>query len=572
MATPLAFESSTLEAPNAAIIYAGSNPQVHGYGSSVTPDAGQDWTRGELIKEILALRGRVAELEGHKRAHEDSLAQMDIAESVANGLSGVFCVLDDEARLVHWNDSFEGASGYSAGEITDTHFVAFFRGPDQATVANGIQEAYHRGQADTDAELVSRDGSRTRYHFMWLRRKIQGQTLILGAATDIDGRAALEEQLRAAQRMEVVGRLAGGVAHDFNNILTVINGYADFTLDVLDPDSTVGRDIREIRQSGERAVRLIRQLLAFARPAPRETALLDISDIVLGLEKMLQRIIGDDIVLTAAPGKGIWSVEADPTQIEQVIVNLVVNARDAMPEGGRLTIAAVNVELSDEHVYTPLGLAPGPYVALSVSDTGDGMTDEIQARIFEPFFTTKRTDQGTGLGLSVVSGIVKQAGGNIHVHSKLGEGTAFTVYLPRSPESMKPRPNSAAKTDPPRGAETVLVVDDEESVRTVVCRMLETVGYTVLQAGLGSDALHLAEQHEDSIDLLLTDVVMPGMNGCELAQQLSQVRPKVKALYMSGYSRERVSRHAPVDPTAPIMQKPLSFRSLASAVREVLDR
>jgi PAS domain S-box-containing protein len=380
-----------------------------------------------------------------------------------------------------------------------------------------------------------------------------------------------EEQLRQAQKMEAVGRLAGGVAHDFNNILSVILTYGELLLGDLKPGDPMRADIEEIRKAASRAAGLTRQLLLFSRQQVVEPKVIDLCEILGSMDRMLQRIVGEDVDLVSVPSKAAGRIKADPSHIEQVILNLVVNARDAMPTGGRLTIETSNVDLDEGQPPSQLPAKPGPHVLLAVTDTGTGMTLETQARIFEPFFTTKEIGKGTGLGLSTVFGIVQQAGGSIWVDSEPGKGTTFKVYLPRV-EAEVDVPRAQVSPATLRGTETILLVEDEEQVRAIVVSVLRRQGYQVLPAQNGGEAILLSERHPQPIDLLLTDVVMPLMSGPELARRLVGARPRMKVLCMSGYTDDSIVRHGVVDGGVAFIQKPITAASLAKKVREVLDR
>ena len=401
-----------------------------------------------------------------------------------------------------------------------------------------------------------------------------------GIARDITERVqadrrqqGLEAQLAQSQKIEAVGRLAGGVAHDFNNVLTVILGLTSELLDTPTgaiPDQA-RKDIEEISLAGQRAAVLTQQLLAFSRKQIVRPAVLNLNTVVARIEKMLWRLIGEDIELRAMLADDLGSVRADAGQIEQVLVNLAVNARDAMPAGGKLTIETANVELDQEYARGHTSVAPGRYAMVAVSDTGSGMSPEVQARLFEPFFTTKEVGKGTGLGLATVYGIVKQSGGNIWVYSEPDKGATFKIYLPLVDEPVSAaEPNrGAAKVQ--TGSETVLLVEDEEAVRALAGRTLRRDGYTVLEAGDSEEALRVAAGHAGPIHLLLTDVVMPGMSGRLLAQRLAESTPDMKVIYMSGYTDDAIVHHGVLEPGLTLLQKPFTPKALARIVREVLD-
>lgn len=384
-------------------------------------------------------------------------------------------------------------------------------------------------------------------------------------------RAKLQAQLARAQRMDAIGQLAGGVAHDFNNLVSVIMTYAGLALEELREHDPLRADIEEMYQAGARAAQLTKQLLAFSRQQVLEPKVLDLNRKVLGLEGMLRRLIGEDFELVLELGSDLGRVRADRGQVEQVIVNLVLNARDAMPSGGRITIATANVELDRERATKDAEVVPGPFVRLSVTDRGQGIDPAILPYLFEPFFTTKPAGKGTGLGLSTVYGIVRQSGGHVWVDSALGSGACFEICLPRISDgeladvSGRPPPGSAT------GSETILIVEDEGALRAVVCRVLRRAGYRVLEANGGQEALSASERHEGKIDLLLTDVVMPEMSGRELAEQLTKRRPGLEVLYMSGYTDDAMVRHGVAEHREALLAKPFDPGKLNQRVREVLD-
>jgi nitrogen-specific signal transduction histidine kinase/ActR/RegA family two-component response regulator len=384
-------------------------------------------------------------------------------------------------------------------------------------------------------------------------------------------RKKLQAQLNQAQKMEAIGTLAGGVAHDFNNILTTIIGNTDLAL--MDLGKDPHRYIVEIRKAGHRAAALTRQLLAFSRKELIRPEILDLSQLSMNLEKMLRRLIGEDIELISDYAPDPWQVEADPGQMEQVIMNLSVNARDAMPKGGKLTIEIANVEL-DEGYFRDHGVEDetGPYVMLAVTDSGIGMDKETRARIFEPFFTTKEMSHGTGLGLSTVYGIVKQNKGHLWVYSEEGKGTTLKVYLPKADKGVEGVEEEQSPARSFRGSETILVAEDDEMLRDMAREMLEGYGYRIITAENGREAMKIADSHDGPIHLLLTDVVMPGMDGRELADQLQKKLPEIKVLYMSGYTANAIAHHGVLEENVEFIQKPFTQEGLAGKVREVMDQ
>jgi len=397
-----------------------------------------------------------------------------------------------------------------------------------------------------------------------------GEGLFVAVFDNVTERRKLEDQFRQSQKMEAVGRLAGGVAHDFNNLLTVINGYSELLLRQLGEDSPLRKEVDEIRKAGDRASMLTRQLLIFSRRQVLQPKVLDLNATVSGMATMLRRLIGEDIDLRIVPEEGLGRVKADPGQVEQIILNLVVNARDAMPGGGRLSIGTSNTLLdgtfSSMHPYT----VTGPHVLLAVSDTGVGMSEDTQSHLFEPFFTTKERGKGTGLGLCTVYGIVKQSQGYIHVYSELGKGTSVKIYLPRAggeDETVPPVPVPA-----PHGTETVLVAEDDAQIRDFVTRVLSAKGYRVLPASDGFDALRLCGEYADPVDLLVTDVVMPRMGGRELASRVETAKPGIRVLFVSGYTEDAISHHGILEAGLEFLQKPFTTDDLLRKVRKVLDR
>jgi two-component system, cell cycle sensor histidine kinase and response regulator CckA len=483
-------------------------------------------------------------------------------------------MLDPEGNVLTWNSGAEHIIGYNAQEaIGKTH--ALYYPPED--IAEGkpqreLEQAAAKGSLDEEGWRVRKNGDR-----FWsngvLTALYDDQGSIRGFAKvtrDLSERRLLEAQFHQSQKMEAFGQLAGGVAHDFNNLLTVILGFSQLVISQLAQDDSKRSHLEQIQRAGEQAASLTRQLLAFSRKQILEPRVLDLNSVVNDTEKMLRRLIGEDVQLAAVLSPTLNPVKVDPGQIEQVIMNLTVNARDAMPQGGKLTIETQNIDLHDGYVKTHFEAKPGPYVLLAISDTGAGMTREVKARIFEPFFTTKGVGKGTGLGLGVVQGIVKQSGGNIEVYSEVGIGTTFKIYLPAVQEQLTPLPGPGLSS-PAVGTETILLVEDEDAVRELTVLVLQGSGYSVLKASSGKEALQLIEDRTDGIDLLLTDVVMPEMSGNQLAQAMRSIYPGLKVLFLSGYMDDAVFRHGILQDKVAFLQKPFTPASLAKRVRAVLD-
>jgi two-component system cell cycle sensor histidine kinase/response regulator CckA len=403
-------------------------------------------------------------------------------------------------------------------------------------------------------------------------RAVKGETgdVVEVIAEDVTERRVLEDQFRQAQKMEAVGRLAGGVAHDFNNLLMVISGYTEVLMEHTAQDHALHPKIAAIQQASDRATTLTRQLLAFSRKQLLELKVVDVNAIVKDIERLLRPLIGENIELVTRLAGDLGRTRADAGQIEQVIMNLVVNSKDAMPNGGKITILTANETLDDDLQRECSYIQPGPYVMLSIEDNGHGMDKETQSRIFEPFFTTKEKGKGTGLGLSTVYGIIKQSGGYVLAQSEVGRGTTFRIYLPRVEESAENASVTRASQPATGGSETVLLVEDEESVRQLVRETLEAKGYKVLEADHGAAALQIASDYHGPIDMLITDVVMPGMSGRELSEQLSASDPDMKILYLSGYHEDAVVHQGVLEPGTSFLQKPFTLQALARKVREVL--
>jgi len=501
------------------------------------------------------------------------LSEANFRSLVTNAPYGI-CSCDATGKILDANPAFLELLGLtSANDVIGQHIYSLYADSEQwfdladllrsSAPFRGLTAEWKRKTGTTVVRVSGRSVSNGRE---------EGIVFEI-FAEDVTERRALEQQLRQSQKMEAVGRLAGGIAHDFNNLLMVISGYSEFLLERLGGEPHLRGPAQEIASASERASSLTRQLLAFSRKQMLAPRIVNLNDIATENLKMLTRMIGEDIDLVMTPGENLWSVRADAGQIEQVIMNLAVNARDAMPSGGKLTIETSNVTLDEEYARIHAPLRPGDYVMVSISDTGAGMDPDTQQHIFEPFFTTKGP-KGTGLGLSTVYGIVKQSGGYIWVFSELGRGTTFKIYLPRVASTGETAAQVITKVEFQKvepGTETILVVEDEANLRYLARQYLEKQGYRVIEAADGAVAMQIAVAHEGVIHLLLTDVIMPGMNGRELAQRISEIRPNVKVLYMSGYTENVIGQDGMLDAGVRLLQKPFNLRDLKSKVREVLD-
>ena len=469
------------------------------------------------------------------------------------------------------NDAAIDHYGYSANEFLSMTIMDI-RPSDQVPL---VQEAVRALSRDSTTNVSvkhrKKDGRLIDVEVTSQALTFRGASARLVLATDMTERCRLEEQLRQSQKMKAIGSLAGGIAHDFNNLLTAIIGYSQMLSRRFEHDDDARSDIEEIEKAGHRAASLTNQLLAFSRKQVLEPKIVCLNFVLDEIEKFFRRLLGEDIDLVTILRPELGVVKADPGQLQQVILNLVVNARDAMPTGGKLTIETSNVEIDDAYVRTHVDVTPGSYVMLAVSDNGCGMDSKTQDRIFEPFFTTKEQGKGTGLGLSTVYGIVKQSGGHIWVYSEPGHGTTFKIYLPRAEQAETAARVNGYSNARTRGTETVLLVEDEPLVRQLAVRVLQERGYTVLQAVNGEESLRLAEAYDDQIHLLLTDVVMPGISGSALAARIKEQRSITKVLFASGYTDDAIVHHGMLDPGVAFLQKPFTPDSLARKVREVLD-
>ncbi len=496
-----------------------------------------------------------------------------IFERVAIGIA----LTDIEGRFMETNPALQKILGYSGEELHHKSFSQFTHPDDIPADMNLYNElvAGKRDHYQMEKRYIRKDGGLVWAHLnASLIRGAGGEShFAIRMVEDITERKRLEIHFLQSQKMETVGRLAGGVAHDFNNILTVIKGYSQLSLSQIKEGHPLRGNIEEIHRATERGEDLTHQLLALSRRQIMDLKVLNLNALVEGLGKMLRRVIGEDIEMVTVLADDLGRVKVDPGQIEQVILNLAVNARDAMPKGGKLALETANVEFDEFYARSRISVTPGRYVMLSVSDTGCGMSPEVREQIFEPFFTTKQEGQGTGLGLSTVYGIIKQSGGNIWVYSEPGQGTTFKIYLPRVEDEADALPSCGDTDQLLKGCETVLLVEDEASVRELAARILREQGYKVLKASNGKEAMRIGRKHfGEKIHLLLTDVVMPQMGGKELHDRFVALHPEAKALFVSGYTDSTINHHVIFKPGMPFLQKPFSPTTLAKKVREVLDK
>jgi two-component system cell cycle sensor histidine kinase/response regulator CckA len=520
---------------------------------------------GQLVGRMAVVR----DIGARKRAEVALRKSSQTLQTLIDAAPVTIFALDENERTTLWNKAAERLWGWRADEVLGQP-VTMVPDHTRAEFEDSLARNRRGESTLTETQWQQRDG--TIRDVLVSRAPIvdtEGRVVgTMGVVVDITALKHLEEQLRQAVKMEGIGRLAGGIAHDFNNLLTVIGGRTYLLLGQLPAGHPMRRDVQLIEETGSRAAALTRQLLAFSRNQILAPVVLDVNEVVSGMESLLQRLLGEDVNLRIALDPLVCRVTADPGQLEQVMVNLAVNARDAMPAGGRLTIETSNVVVDQAYAQQHVDVGPGLYVVLTVSDSGTGMDAATTARIFEPFFTTKEAGKGTGLGLSTAYGIIKQSNGHITVYSEPGRGTTFRIYLPRTDADL-----DAASTHldvAPRGSETVLLVEDDANIRELARELLELSGYTVFESRDVQDAVRIAERYSGVIDLLITDVVMPEMGGRAVAESVKNLRPDIKVLYMSGYTDEAVVRHGVLNPGTAFLQKPFTPGTLARKVREVL--
>jgi PAS domain S-box-containing protein len=520
----------------------------------------------------VGLRGVTTDISERKQAEAALRESEERYRDLVENAHDIIYSHDLEGNYTSMNKAGEHITGYTREEALKLNFAQTIA-PEHLAKARDMLKRKLAGERVTayEMEILAKDGRRIAVEANTKLVFQNGVPIgVQGIARDVTERKLLEEQLRQSQKMEAIGQLAGGVAHDFNNLLTAINGYSTLALRVTHDEPIKGY-LEEVKKAGDRAANLTRQLLAFGRKQMLQPIALNLNDVVSDMNKMLCRLIGEDIQLIAKFDPTLKKIEADPGQIEQVLLNLVVNARDAMPKGGKLTIETANFEMDSEYAGKHVGVQAGSYAVLAVSDTGTGMDDKTKARVFEPFFTTKEKGKGTGLGLSTVYGVVKQSGGNIWVYSELGRGTTFRVYLPQLKTEVTPTEKPTIEPAPLGGSETILLVEDEDVVRGLARKILEEAGYKVLDASGGKEAINLCQEHTEPIHLLLTDVVMPETSGKEIAERLSTLLPATRVLFMSGYTDEAIVHHGVLDSNVEFIQKPFSPVALIRKVRQVLD-
>jgi two-component system, cell cycle sensor histidine kinase and response regulator CckA len=531
------------------------------------------------------LQKRIAELEetnekllseiAERRMLGEALINSRIfLDKIVNSIADPVFVKDRKHNWVLLNDAFCNFIGYDRQELLGKSDYAFFPENEADIFWEKDETVLVSGEENINEEYIT--DAKEVVHAIITKKTLyvneKNEKFIVGIIRDVTEQRKLEEQLRQAVKMEAIGTLAGGVAHDFNNLMTAVLGYSDLALQRAEKTNPLIKDIEQIRKAGQRAALLTDQLLAFSRKQLVRPSILDLNEIVIETEKMLKRLIGEDIDLISVQAANLARVMADPGLIGQVVMNLAINARDAMPQGGKLTIETANVYLGDDYIKQHLDVEPGHYVLLAVSDTGCGMDEATLSHIFEPFFTTKSKGKGTGLGLAVVYGIVKQSGGHIWVYSELGHGATFKVYLPTAKQdtglfAMETRPNQLVIG----GSETILLVEDDETVRNLAGVILRGYGYTVLEAHDGYQALEMCSRHEGRVHILVTDIVMPGMNGRELAQKMESMCAVIKVLYISGYTDNAIVHHGVLDAGTAFLQKPFTPEALARKIREVMD-
>jgi PAS domain S-box-containing protein len=504
-----------------------------------------------------------------KRADEALLQEKRFSDAIIDSLPGAFYICDENGRLIRWNNNEKEVTGYSMEELMNMNVLELFK-EDRTVVEKAMREVFVTGRATVEARLVTKSGTAIPFFLSGLRMSMDQRKYLVGVGLDISERKRLEEQLRHAQKIESIGTLAGGIAHDFNNILTAIIGYGNLLNMKMPIDDPLRHNVDQILSSAGRAAQLTQGLLAYSRKQIINPQPVDLNELVRKLERFLARLIGEDVELMTALTDKDATVQADSGQIEQVLMNLATNARDAMPDGGILHIDTDRIDLDDEFARAHPGSRPGKYVLISVTDSGVGMDENTREKIFEPFFTTKEVGKGTGLGLSMVYGIVKQHNGYITVASGVGKGTTFSIYLPAVQAEITQA--KLLDTDSVKeGTETILVAEDDEAIRGLAKDMLEEFGYTVILAEDGEDAVNKFRDRSDTIQLLLLDMIMPKKNGKEVYEEIKGMKPDIKAIFLSGYTADLIQKRGVLEEGLNFIVKPFAINALLDEVRLVLD-
>lgn len=519
--------------------------------------------------------GDVMDITARKQAEESRKEKDEFFRALCENSPIGICLIDEDGIYRYVNSTYCRIYGYTKEEMLDKTFYEILKRPgNPKNREEEFRKQFATGEVIPFGELEFLNASGETVCVQYTADFVKENDRIkymVAMNTDITEQKKLEAQLLQSQKMESIGRLAGGVAHDFNNLLTVILGHVELINTAVKPEDPISNDIREIQAASERAAGLTKQLLAFSRKQPLALKIINLNHVIDNMKNLLHRIIGEDIDLRAITPDDLWNVKADRGLIEQVITNLAVNARDAMPRGGVLTIETKNVELDFEFVRTHSELEPGGYIKLSVSDTGCGISEELKGKIFEPFFTTKEIGKGTGLGLSTVYGIIKQSGGHISVYSEENQGTIFNIFLPVAEGEAEAIKSESEPAESLRGNETILVVEDDENIRNLITKVLRHYGYDIIIADNPKEALLKSKQIEKPIDLIITDMVMPDMGGTELTEKLHELWPGLKTLYISGYTGEFIIRQNKIDHTVPFLQKPFRATALVHSIRDILD-
>jgi len=511
--------------------------------------------------------------EERKQAEEALKKSEEKLKVIFDESPNVMMIMDYEnGEILNVNQAARHILGYEKKTLLGKHFSILFPSESELTRNNLLEKLSIHGSVFESQKFVRADGSGLPTDLSATLIPWDKGKAILATFRDVSEQIRLENQFFQAQKMEAIGVLVEGVAHDFNNLLTTIIGSSDLMIMSIGKDHNLRKNLEDIRKAGKRAASLTRQLLLFSRRQILEPKVINLNDVILDMDKMLRRLIGENIDLETVLAPDLGRVEADPGQIEQIIMNLAVNAKDAMPRGGKLTINTANVELDEAYVHSHADVTPGPYVMMAISDTGTGMDEETLSKVFDPFFTTKEAGKGTGLGLSTIYGIVKQSGGNIWVYSEPGKGATFKIYLPRVEKKTGGTEAVEAAAESLTGSETILVVEDNEMVRDLAQTIFQHYGYRVLTAQDGEEAIRVSQEHDGPIDLMLTDVVMPGMSGNEVVKRLNTLRPEMKVLYMSGYTNNVIVHHGDMDRETAFIQKPFTMESLVCKVKEVISK